>query len=688
MARYEKVFSLEPMLYTQGSPVIIEAGALQKDNVDSSIIAQLKFKNISVKSIKALTVRIVPLDTIGNDLGDSIEHQYLDLSINRDDSFGSKDAIVLPNNTTRAIKVYVTNVVFSDNSTAFINEQEWTSMPNQEELSLDDIETKHFYSLFNINDKKQPIEHNDLWLCSCGTINHSYEDKCHCCNNSFKELNSIDFEELHKEAYYQFAKNFMLKNDVTSLKKANEQLRLISNYKDSKNLIEKNNSKINQLEKKVNSNRKRLIIIVIASIIIVLISIIAFATYKNVIVPKQQFKIAMEYIDACEYEKAYEILDELGDNKAINKSKYDRASEMYNSGDFENAFILFDSLNSYKDSIDKSNDCQYQLAENLFVEKKYAEAKLAYDEIDDYKDSHDKGLTCLRIIRESIKKYQFNSKYIAAGSIHSVALKSNGTVVATGNNEYGQCNTSTWKDIVAVYAKNNHTIGLCSNGKVIATGDNLFDTCNVSNWTDIVDVSLGDRHTVGLKADGTVVAVGDNSHGQCEVSDWTDIVEVSAGCYCTIGLKADGTVISTKIVNRSWNNSGEDEVSSWNNIVAISAGGCFNVGLKADGSIVAVGDNGRNQCEVTDLKNVVAISTGFATLCVLKDDGSVVVIGEYSKVDSVSKWKDIVGISEGGDFVLGLKSNGKVVACQSSYRLYHDFGQTEVNNWDNIKVNQ
>ena len=29
MARYEKVFTLTPMLYTEDSPVIIEAGALQ-----------------------------------------------------------------------------------------------------------------------------------------------------------------------------------------------------------------------------------------------------------------------------------------------------------------------------------------------------------------------------------------------------------------------------------------------------------------------------------------------------------------------------------------------------------------------------------------------------------------------------------------------------------------------------------
>ena len=115
MARYEKVFTLTPMLYTEDSPVIIEAGALQKDNVNGNIIAQLKFKSVSVKVIKALTVKIVALDVSGNPIGEEIEHQYLDLTIQRNECFGSKEAIILPDNTAREFWAYVTDIVFFDN---------------------------------------------------------------------------------------------------------------------------------------------------------------------------------------------------------------------------------------------------------------------------------------------------------------------------------------------------------------------------------------------------------------------------------------------------------------------------------------------------------------------------------------------------------------------------------------------
>jgi hypothetical protein len=51
-------------------------------------------------------------------------------------------------------------------------------------------------------------------------------------------------------------------------------------------------------------------------------------------------------------------------------------------------------------------------------------------------------------------------------------------------------------------------VGLKSDGTVVATGDNAVGECNVGNWTNIVQVSAGGQYTAGLKADGTVVSVG------------------------------------------------------------------------------------------------------------------------------------------------------------------------------------
>ena len=194
-------------------------------------------------------------------------------------------------------------------------------------------------------------------------------------------------------------------------------------------------------------------------------------------------------------------------------------------------------------------DKKYNEANSLLEQEKTIEAYNIFRELGSYKNSGEK-------VKDLIIKI---ANKISAGDCHTVGLKSDGTVVAVGDNGHGQCNVSDWTDIVAISADIFHTVGLKSDGTVVAVGDNRYGQCNVSDWTDIVAVFAGECHTVGLKSDGTVVAVGDNRCGQCNVSDWTDIVAVSAGDCRTVGLKSDGTVVA--VGNNAY---GRCDVSGWN----------------------------------------------------------------------------------------------------------------------------
>ena len=124
--------------------------------------------------------------------------------------------------------------------------------------------------------------------------------------------------------------------------------------------------------------------------------------------------------------------------------------------------------------------------------------------------------------RERISKYRV---LFSAGYWHTVGLKADGTVVAVGDNDKGQCDFEGWKDIVAVSVGWDYTVGLKADGSVVAAGSNDQGQCDVAGWTDIAAVSAGTSHTVGLKADGTVVATkytGDQKyyHSQCDVAGW------------------------------------------------------------------------------------------------------------------------------------------------------------------------
>ena len=84
---------------------------------------------------------------------------------------------------------------------------------------------------------------------------------------------------------------------------------------------------------------------------------------------------------------------------------------------------------------------------------------------------------------------------VAAGSYHTLGLRSDGTVVVVGWNKYGQCNVKSWTDIVALAAGYSHTVGLRSDGTVVAAGWNDPGQCNVSSWTNIAAVAAGQDHT-------------------------------------------------------------------------------------------------------------------------------------------------------------------------------------------------
>ena len=258
---------------------------------------------------------------------------------------------------------------------------------------------------------------------------------------------------------------------------------------------------------------------------------------------------------------------------------------------------------------------------------------------------------------------------VAAGASHTVGLKSDGTVVTVGDNEYGQCNVCSWSDIVQVAAGYAHTAGVKSDGTVVAVGHNTWGWCDVGSWTDIIQAAAGDKHTVGLKSDGTVVAVGTNGYGQCNVDGWSDIVQVTAGKGHTVGLKADGTVVDT-----SYN------VGGWKDIIQVAAGGFHTVGLKSDGTAVAVGASYSGQCDVGNWTDIVQVAAGYHYTLGLKSDGTAVAVGDngWGRCD-VGGWTDIVQVATGYSHTVGLKSDGTVVAVG-----YNEYGQCDVGGWPGI----
>ena len=99
---------------------------------------------------------------------------------------------------------------------------------------------------------------------------------------------------------------------------------------------------------------------------------------------------------------------------------------------------------------------------------------------------------------------------VAGGWSHSLGLKSDGTIVAWGDNNYAQCDVPAPNaDFVAVAGGNWHSLGLKSDGTIVAWGSNSYEQCDVpAPNADFVAVAGGNWHSLGLKSDGTIGAWG------------------------------------------------------------------------------------------------------------------------------------------------------------------------------------
>ncbi len=138
---------------------------------------------------------------------------------------------------------------------------------------------------------------------------------------------------------------------------------------------------------------------------------------------------------------------------------------------------------------------------------------------------------------------------MAAGYLHSLGLKADGSVVGWGWNDNGQCNTpGPNSGFVAIAAGFAFSLGLKADGSIVAWGDNYFGQCNVpSPNSGFTAIAAGYGFSLGLKADGSVVGWGSNNEGQCNIpAPNTGYTAISAGYhhglalnyYCTISASA------------------------------------------------------------------------------------------------------------------------------------------------------
>lgn len=359
--RFEKLYSLPSPLYAPSMPVIIVAGALLKDTQTNKVLAQLKFKSISPKEIKAVTVSLLPLDTANQPLGEKETHQILDLAASRDAEFGQKSPLYFSNNTTRAYRVIVEKVTFSDNTVWKSTDTPLSDLPAQKTAAdmFSDDELEKQYKL-EYGERATYIADtcSDLWRCNCGAINHRDEQSCHSCNMASAKALSFDLKKL----------------------KSNCKVRVEQEHQAAE--------RIYVARKAANKKHIRIALISFASI---MACIIFSYIVVSIVIPTIRYNNATKLYDAKEYQAAATAFASLGGYKdsanMVLESQYQDAILLFNDGQYDDAIAIFDSIGKYKDSNDMLIESQYQKGLALYQSKQFDSSNEVFLKISNYKDS-------------------------------------------------------------------------------------------------------------------------------------------------------------------------------------------------------------------------------------------------------------------------------------------------------------
>lgn len=246
---------------------------------------------------------------------------------------------------------------------------------------------------------------------------------------------------------------------------------------------------------------------------------------------------------------------------------------------------------------------------------------------------------------------------ISAGAYHNLALCSDGTLVSWGYNNYGQLGTGdtqtrrtpvivpplgalAGKRVTAIAAGSYHSLALCSDGSIVGWGYNdegeLGDGTTTRRMIPVAAdhggalagkkvalIRSGQYHSLALCTDGSVVSWGYNPRGQLGDGGTANrlspvdvtgsgalagrtVVDLAAGGSHSLALCSDGTVAAWGHNHRGQLGSAGGGQSALPQLVThaisnrrVTAGSFHSMALAGDGSLSAWGDSANGQLGMT-----------------------------------------------------------------------------------------
>lgn len=207
------------------------------------------------------------------------------------------------------------------------------------------------------------------------------------------------------------------------------------------------------------------------------------------------------------------------------------------------------------------------------------------------------------------------------------------------------------QDLLMVVNGKDFVATLKKDGTVDCIGFSEEDTKKVNKWNRIIDIAAGDKHLVALSDNGRVYAIGDNEYGQCDVSEYKNVNKIFGSKYATIIQTSDGKLMSCgKML-------GSSQLKNIKNSINIASSDNYLMVLKEDKTVETISNEG-NIFETNKWRNIIDIACGNDFLVGLRSDGVLVVKSDDTNfVSNATSWKNIKAIAACDDYLIAYDGN-------------------------------
>ena len=382
--KYTTLFRLDGPYHLGDCPVLVEAGALLKNEKTKRIIIQLKMKNIGERQITACRVCFKIYDSFGSEIEIIPEHSYVDLSVKPGESFGSNIPVYVSKEEAKSYDLSVLEVIFADKGKWVGENEAWPMLAPSKKVEgyFDDPLIEEQYKL-EIGESKPfiPEVRGSLFFCCCGDIHLASIDECSVCGCRESEVLSLvsDIEGLSRRA----------------------SERIQREEEERKELERREEEKKQKRKESVSKLNKQLKVFIPAALAIALIVLIVVKAVLPAVEKSNSYKNAYNLLEQNQFDEAAEAFTSLGDYKdssqMVSECVYRKAAFLAEQKEYEEAIGLYNSIIEYSDSKEKISEVEdlwkgddYKAAETLFETGEKEKAINAFRRLGDYKDSEEK----------------------------------------------------------------------------------------------------------------------------------------------------------------------------------------------------------------------------------------------------------------------------------------------------------